>query len=168
MSGVVPSRDERPLRVLFVCMGNICRSPAAEAIFREMTHRAGMADKVACDSAGIIGYHSGEKADPRMRKAAQSRGYSITGTARQISRSDLDRFDLILAMDRENLAGIRALDSAGDSKAKIRMFCEFCIQHTCEEVPDPYYGGARGFEHVLDLLEDGCSELLRQITSGRV
>lgn len=135
---------------------------------RQMVEQAGLSDRIVCDSAGTIGYHAGERADPRMRQAAHARGYAIDGVARQITSSDFARFDLILAMDRENFRTLKRLDKGENHAAKICMFCEFCKHHDISEVPDPYYGGSEGFEYVLDLLEDGCSELIRQIEPARI
>jgi protein-tyrosine phosphatase len=147
-------------------MGNICRSPAGENVMRQVLMQAGLAEHVLCDSAGIIDYHAGNPPDARMRAAGQRRGLPMTGIARQVTRHDLDRFDLILAMDYDNHSGLLKLATA-NNRHKIRMFCSYLTQHTDREVPDPYYGGAEGFEYVLDLLEDGCAGILREIDGGR-
>jgi protein-tyrosine phosphatase len=152
--------------ILFVCMGNICRSPAGENVMRQQLLQAGLADKVLCDSAGVIGYHSGDPPDSRMCAAGRRRGLPMTGIARQVTRADLDKFDLILAMDNDNYTALNALASR-DNQHKIKRFCEFCISHPDSEVPDPYYGGAEGFEHVLDMMEDGCAQLTQQIKQQR-
>jgi len=128
-----------------------------------MTHLvadAGLQGRWQIDSAGTIGIHAGDAADARMRAAARQRGFDLTSRARQIRAEDLEEFDLILAMDRSNLADIRKLST--DPTAEIVLFSEFCTRHEAIDVPDPYYGGAEGFEVVLDLLEDGCAEILRQ------
>ncbi len=148
--------------ILFVCMGNICRSPSGENVMKKLLDDAGLSDKVRCDSAGTIGFHTGNPPDPRMSAAGRKRGLPMTGSARQVTPADLDRFDLVLAMDNENFADLQRL-STPENHHKIKRFCDFCIQHTDTEVPDPYYGGAQGFEHVLDLLEDGCTQILKQI-----
>ncbi|MEZ5302462.1 MAG: low molecular weight protein-tyrosine-phosphatase [Verrucomicrobiales bacterium] len=152
-------------RVLFVCMGNICRSPAAEAVLR---HLDGDSGAVEIDSAGTIDFHTGKPSDARMRAAAARRGIPVDVRARQVKAADLARFDLILAMDHDNLADLRHLDADGAAGGKLRLFCEFCTRHPHTQVPDPYYGGDEGFELVLDLLEDGCANLLNQIRSGEL
>ncbi|MBK1878299.1 low molecular weight phosphotyrosine protein phosphatase [Pelagicoccus mobilis] len=148
--------------ILFVCMGNICRSPSGENVMRKLLDDAGLGDSIRCDSAGTIGFHVGNPPDPRMSQAGRNRGYAMTGSARKVTPSDLDEFDLILAMDNENFADLERLSTPAN-RHKVRRFCEFCIQYPNTEVPDPYYGGARGFEIVLDLLEDGCKQILKQI-----
>ncbi len=150
-------------RVLFVCMGNICRSPAAECVFRKRLKDEGLDGRVGCDSAGTIGYHTGSPPDGRMRDELSRRGYPVNGRARGLSAADLREFDLILAMDRENLADLRGLAERDGAGADIRLFCEFCREHDHEEVPDPYYGGRAGFRTVADLIEDGCDGLLAEI-----
>jgi protein-tyrosine phosphatase len=147
------------VKLLFVCLGNICRSPAAEGVMAKLVADAGLRSQWEIDSAGTIGIHAGDAADARMRGAARKRGYDLTSRARQIRAHDLDEFDLIVAMDRANLADIRRL--AKTSKAEVVLFGSFCTRHSQEEVPDPYYDGPEGFELVLDLLEDGCAEILR-------
>ncbi len=150
-------------RILFVCLGNICRSPAAEIIFRHQATRAGMADDFQIDSAGIIGHHAGSLPDQRMTNALQGRGYQVTGCARKIQRHDLRDFDLIVTMDESNLSDVRGLDPCDEYSDKIRPFMSFCRHHNDPRVPDPYYGGERGFNHVIDLLEDGCEGILAEI-----
>ena len=150
-------------RILFVCLGNICRSPAAEIIFRHKATLAGMIDDFEVDSAGIIGHHSGSPPDPRMTAALRERGYEVTGSARKIHRHDLRDFDLIVTMDESNLADVRGLDPLAEYHSKIRPFVGFCRRHNDPRVPDPYYGGQRGFSHVIDLLEDGCEGILAEI-----
>lgn len=147
-------------RVLFVCMGNICRSPAAECIFRRLVERAGLSDVIECDSAGTIDYHQGQPPDPRMRQAGHARGFAIDGRARVAAAEDLAAFDLILAMDRGNLADLKSLDREGQYGNKISLFCSFASGSSAQEVPDPYYGGPSGFEKALDILEDGCEGVL--------
>ncbi|MEM9481146.1 MAG: low molecular weight protein-tyrosine-phosphatase [Verrucomicrobiota bacterium] len=161
---------EKPYRILFVCMGNICRSPAGECVMRMMTESEGMGDEIECDSAGTIGYHAGNAPDARMRKAATARGIRIDGAARQVRESDFSDFDLILTMDEENFADVDQMRGRKGGRADVRRFCEFLTEHDDSDVPDPYYGGDAGFEYVLDLLEDGCAELIRKFkeTGGRV
>lgn len=151
------------LRILFVCMGNICRSPAAEGVFQKQLEESGVAGQVLLDSAGTGGWHSGNRADPRMRTAAARRDYDLTSRARQVSSSDFEAFDLILAMDRDNLRDLEALNNRTPGKAELKLFCDYCTDHDETEVPDPYYGGEAGFEKVLDLLEDGCNGLLAEV-----
>ena len=153
--------------ILFVCMGNICRSPAGENVMRQQLQQAGLADKIVCDSAGVIGYHSGDPPDARMCAAGRRRGLPMTGIARQVTQADLDNFDLILAMDNDNYAALSKL-ATQSNRHKIKRFCEYCVTYSDSEVPDPYYGGAEGFEHVLDLMEDGCAQLVQQIEQQRV
>lgn len=144
-------------------MGNICRSPSAEAIFHAKVEAAGLAGQILCDSAGTIGYHSGNRADARMRKSGARRGYSLESISRQVRPDDFDHFDHIIAMDRENLADLKALQASHPGKAKLSMMCDYCRRHAESEVPDPYYGGEQGFEHVLDILEDACDGLLEEL-----
>lgn len=151
---------KKSCRVLFVCMGNICRSPAAECIFRRFVDRAGLSDVIECDSAGTINYHQGQPPDSRMRRAGKSRGFAVDGRARAVVEEDLAAFDLILAMDRENLNDLKSMDRQGRYGKKIRLFCHFASGSSEQEVPDPYYGGPAGFEQALDILEDGCEGVL--------
>lgn len=148
-------------KILFVCMGNICRSPTAEAVFRKIIDEAGRADEFEVDSAGTIGYHSGHPADPRMREVAAGRGYELESIARRIDASDFDRFDWIVTMDDDNFRDVSQLDPK--SRARVVRMCEFCEVHKETEVPDPYYGGEEGFHKVIDILEDACGNLLRRI-----
>jgi len=151
-------------RVLFVCLGNICRSPAAEGVFVHLLAQQGLADRFDVDSAGTGGWHVGRRADERMRAAATRRGIDLTSRARQIDLGDLHSFDHILTMDDDNLAAVRALArEAGNpaGQAQIEAMTRYCRRHSgVHEVPDPYYGGHQGFEQVLDLLDDACSGLL--------
>ncbi len=153
-------------QVLFVCMGNICRSPAAEGVFRQRVEESGLADQISCDSAGTIDFHRGQAPDPRVRATGKERGFEITGRARQVSRSDLGRFDLVLVMDHDNLDDVRALDETGQYQEKVQLFCDYVTESSEREVPDPYYGGQAGFEKVFDLLEDGAEQLLNSIQEG--
>ena len=147
--------------VLFVCMGNICRSPTAEGIFRKLVSDAGRDSQFQVDSAGTIGYHAGSMADRRMRSAAQGRGYLLESRARRIEFADFDHFDLIVTMDDENFREVQEMHP-GTGALVVRM-CDYCEEHDETEVPDPYYGGEAGFHTVIDILEDACGNFLRQI-----
>lgn len=154
------------IKVLFVCLGNICRSPAAENLMNDLICRSGLDAQITCDSAGTAGYHIGSPPDQRMVAAAAHRGLVFTGHARQLEPVDLREFDLILAMDRQNYQSILHLDPDRQYHHKIKMMCEFCRNHNDREVPDPYYGGAEGFDYVIDLLIDGCAGLLQYIRTN--
>ncbi|MEE8585391.1 MAG: low molecular weight protein-tyrosine-phosphatase [Acidobacteriota bacterium] len=152
-------------RVLFVCLGNICRSPAGEGVFRGLLEQKGLQDDFEVDSAGTSTYHVGETPDPRMRQAAAGRGYRLAGHSRRLAREDFEKFDLILAMDRSNMRHIRSADRKGEYRHKVRLFCDFVPGSGLLDVPDPYYGGHDGFEKVLDLLEAGAHSLLEHMQS---
>ena len=154
------------IKILFVCMGNICRSPSGEAVMNGLIVKNNLQDRIECDSAGTIGYHTGEPADARMQRHALKRGYDLTSIARQIKHFDFDRFDYIIAMDKENYNNILILDSEGKYRNIISLMMDFATQHDDSEVPDPYYGGEQGFEYVLDLLEDACMGLLERIVKN--
>lgn len=130
---------------------------------RKLVEKEGIGDVIQCDSAGTIDYHEGKPPDPRMRRAGAMRGVAIKGVARQVCRADFERFDLILAMDDENMRDLRALDKEGVAGEKLKFFCDYLTEHRAMEVPDPYYGGDEGFENVLELLEDGCAALLQEL-----
>lgn len=148
------------MKILFVCLGNICRSPAGENIFRHAVNQAGILDQWEIDSAGTEAWHTGKGPDTRMTKTLQSRGVKVTGKARQIQTHDLEDFDLILTMDDENFTNVAKLDRNNHFSDKIKKFTSFCRTHSETEVPDPYYGGQDGFELVADLLEDGCRTII--------
>jgi protein-tyrosine phosphatase len=150
-------------RVLFVCLGNICRSPAAEIIFRKCVADAGRAEEFEIDSAGTIGHHEGSPPDPRMSESLRQKGFTVQGRARQIQQDDLTTFDLIVTMDESNHSDVRSLDKTGSLHHKIRPFVSFCRLHDDLRVPDPYYGGQRGFDHVIRMLEDGCEGILESL-----
>jgi protein-tyrosine phosphatase len=156
-------------KLLFVCLGNICRSPAAENIMNYSIEQNQLGDRIVCDSAGTGGYHIGSPPDRRMALAAANRlGIQLRGQARQLQKSDLAEFDLILAMDRENYQDILALDPSGKYRDKVHLMCDYCTEHTVKEVPDPYYGDAEGFNRVIDLLLDACNGLLQlSVTSNQ-
>lgn len=146
--------------VLFVCMGNLCRSPMAEGVFRHHVKLAGLDDRIIIDSAGTHDYHVGDPPDPRAQRAAGRRGYDLSMLrGRQVSRADFDEFDYLLAMDRMNL---RVLERLCPTKHghKLKLFLEFRSDPGPSEVPDPYYGGDQGFEHVLDMVEEAAQGLL--------
>ncbi|NWK54500.1 low molecular weight phosphotyrosine protein phosphatase [Verrucomicrobiaceae bacterium N1E253] len=154
-----------PYRVLFVCMGNICRSPAGENIFRHQVQQAGLEDSILIDSAGTIDYHVGHQPDRRMCQTLKSRGIASEGSARHFTAQDFIDFDLILTMDEENYHNVTKLDPEGKFRDKVKRFTSFCRQeeHRIKEVPDPYYGGNEGFEFVADILEDGSRALLEYV-----
>ena len=147
--------------VLFVCMGNICRSPSAEAVFRHKAQGQGLSLKV--DSAGTVGAHAKEKPDHRAQKVGVEKGYNFDGIkARKVTVQDFDDFDLILAMDKANLEDLQKIAPV-HLQSKAMLFLDFAKNHEENEVPDPYYGGANGFRFVLDLVEDASEGLLAQI-----
>jgi low molecular weight protein-tyrosine phosphatase len=153
----------RQAKVLFVCTGNICRSPTAEGVFRHMVEKAGLADRIVVESAGTHGYHVGEPPDPRSQSAAAARGYDLSAQrARRVDRKDFDEFDYVLAMDEENLGSLRRLCPPQHAH-KVRLFMEFGTDAAAREVPDPYYGGGAGFERVLDLVEGASNGLLKHL-----
>ena len=153
----------RKVSVVFVCMGNICRSPTAEAVFRHYVESAGLSGQILIDSAGTHDYHIGDPPDLRTQRAAQQRGYDMSGLrGRQVEEDDFHRFDYVLAMDKANLAILQRL-APPDGTTKARLFLEYARHHAEREVPDPYYGGADGFERVLDMVEDAAEGLLQEI-----
>ncbi|MEH2158111.1 low molecular weight protein-tyrosine-phosphatase [Nostoc sp.] len=156
-----------PYKLLFVCLGNICRSPSAENIMNHLIEQASLSDgRIFCDSAGTSSYHIGSPPDRRMSAAAVTKlGIKLRGQARQFQKSDFQDFDLILAMDQENYENILTLDQTKQYQHKVRLICEFCSRHTLKEVPDPYYGGQEGFNQVIDLLIDACEGLLVYVNS---
>lgn len=145
-------------------MGNICRSPSAEAVFTGITKKEGLFEKFEIDSAGTGGWHAGEPADKRMQKHARKRGYDLTSIARKFDADvDFDRFDLIVAMDDENVLSLKNMARNENDLQKIHKMTDFRKEWSYDEVPDPYYGGDEGFELVLDLLEDSCEGLLDKL-----
>jgi protein-tyrosine phosphatase len=150
--------------VLFVCMGNICRSPTAEGVFRHLVDEAGLTDSITIDSAGTHAYHVGEPADRRASDAAMRRGFSMADLrARRVTDADFDEFDLIIAMDHANVTALEAR-APEQPRAEIRLLLEFSARQEVE-VPDPYYGGAAGFENVLDLVEEASRGLLEMLAA---
>jgi len=148
-------------KILFVCLGNICRSPAAEGIMRQKS--AGL--PIEIDSAGTAGYHTGDLPDARMRSHAAKRGYVLDSHARKFDPAvDFAKFDMIIAMDHENLSDLRRMDGKKRYTDKLFLMSDFCRTMSVDEVPDPYYEGPEGFEHVLDILEDACDGLLASLS----
>lgn len=158
------NRNAAKHKILFVCLGNICRSPAAEGIFRRMVERRGLAERFFIDSAGTYGGHAGELPDSRMRAAASRRGYELTHRSRPLTEEDFRRFDMIIVMDDPNYE--RASRTAPDMESidKLHRITDFARKHVWDHIPDPYYEGAEGFELVLDLLEDCLDGLLESLT----
>lgn len=151
-----------PTRILFVCLGNICRSPAAEGVFATLVEREGRSAEFELDSAGTGAWHVGEPPDARMRRAAEARGITLTGRARQVTAADFDRFDLIFAMDRQNRTEL--LERAPpDQRHKVQLFRDHDADAPGEDVPDPYYGGADGFDDVLDIVTRTGASILASI-----
>lgn len=152
-------------KILFICLGNICRSPAAEAVMQDLINRKNLNAKYELDSCGTSSYHQGESSDPRMLKAASKRGINITSVSRGFNKSDFKRFDQLIVMDDSNLENIQALDTYNEYSSKIHKMTDFCSLNYKDYsyVPDPYYGGEKGFEEVLDLLENSCQGLLESL-----
>jgi protein-tyrosine phosphatase len=152
------------VRVLFVCLGNICRSPTAEGVMRALVREAGLENRIELDSAGTGAWHIGEPPDRRARNAALERGVVLEGAARQIERGDFAEFDLIVAMDRSNVEELRRIAPDDAARAKIRLLRELDPSPDGElDVPDPYHGGVRGFDDVFDLVQSACAALLAQL-----
>lgn len=153
------------VHVLFVCMGNICRSPTAQGVFERLVVEESLADVIVVDSAGTHAYHVGEPPDVRSQQTARARGVDISGQrARQVAIHDFENFDYVLAMDRQNLAILLRM-CPDEHRHKLKLFLEFAPELGIEEVPDPYYGGAKGFEHVFELVETAARGLLKEIRS---
>lgn len=151
-------------QVLFVCLGNICRSPSAEAVFKAFIQKEGLESEFRCDSAGTAAYHVGEPADYRMRQFAQKRGFHLTSISRQIDpTTDFDRFDYVIGMDRQNVRDLKSIARNEADLKKIFLMTDFCLSGNFDSVPDPYYGGDAGFELVLDILENACSGLIQKL-----
>jgi protein-tyrosine phosphatase len=151
------------VKVLFVCMGNICRSPTAQGVFAELLRREGLTTQIHVDSAGTHAYHAGSAPDPRAQAAAKRRGIDLgPQSARQVRREDFEHFDYILAMDRENLALLREMCPAQYDR-KVGLLLEYAPHLGIEEVPDPYYGGSAGFDRVLDMVLEAAEGLVREI-----
>jgi protein-tyrosine phosphatase len=158
-----PMAPPAPYRVLFVCTGNICRSPLAEALFAHFVREDGLGDRFLADSAGLGGWHIGDRADPRTRRVAEGHGVPVPSRARQFDERDFDRFDLILAMDRDHLADLQSL-ARGVHRSKVRLMRDYDRQENHgKDVPDPYYGGTEGFEAVHQMLAVSCRNLLETL-----
>lgn len=154
---------DNPLKICFVCLGNICRSPTAEGIFRHLVDERSLNSYFEIDSAGTSAYHIGESANSKSRQIAQQRGISLDSKARKFVRGDLAYFDLILAMDNENLADIQQMDAESAHDQKVMRLREFDPNPGDKEVPDPYYGGIKGFENVFDVVKRSCENLLDEL-----
>ena len=163
MAGVTPTDPPRT-RVLFVCLGNICRSPLAENVFRHLVEEAGLEERFEVDSAGTGSWHVGEPPDSRAAAVASARGVELRGRARQVTQNDLVTFDHVIAMDRDNLEELEHMARRGEATAEIRLLRAYDPQPEGEEVPDPYYGGADGFENVFDIVSRSCRSLLASLT----
>lgn len=160
--------DRKKYSILFVCLGNICRSPAAEKIMQHFAQKAEGEITISAASAGLIAYHQGELPDPRMRKHAAQRGYNLNHRSRPIQTEDFYDFDLIVGMDESNIDRLHQLAPSPEEEQKICRMADFLQHHEADHIPDPYYGGANGFEHVLDLLEDACQGLTEAILKGNL
>ena len=156
-----------PTRILFVCLGNICRSPLAEAVFRHKVRQRGVEDEFEIDSAGTSGYHNGAPPDLRSSETARRRGVELAGRSRQLGAADLRRFDYVIAMDGENLREIRALEGAAGGGARIHRLREWDPDPSGADVPDPYYGGSSGFDDVHDIVDRSCEALLDHLLAQR-
>jgi len=155
-------------RLLFVCLGNIIRSPLAENLFRYQVEQAGVDGNYSVDSAGTAAYHVGEPPDSRMQRTAESHGVSDGGTARQVQKSDFDEFDWIVAMDRQNRRDLLQIAGTPEKQAKIRLMREFDPEQDDPDVPDPYYGGAEGFENTYQIVERSVHGLLEALEAGDI
>ena len=154
----------RPVRVLFVCLGNICRSPLAEALFQQKVVEAGLGDRIEVDSAGTGGWHVGAPPDRRMSATASQRGVDLSRLrARQLERADLDDYDHVFVMDKDNLHDTLALDPEGDHGTRVRLFREFDPEPGDYQVPDPYYGGPQGFDHVYEIVDRTAEVILQRL-----
>ncbi|MEN8116083.1 MAG: low molecular weight protein-tyrosine-phosphatase [Bacteroidota bacterium] len=156
-------------KILFVCLGNICRSPSAEAVFTGVVKKAGRNGNFEIDSAGTSGWHAGEPADRRMQSHAVKRGYNLTSSSRQFNPdTDFDHFDMIIGMDDENIHALKNMARSEADLNKINKMTDFSKEWDYDTVPDPYYGGEEGFELVLDLLEDSCEGLLDKVKNNEI
>lgn len=154
-------------KILFVCLGNICRSPSAEAVFRRLVEDKGKGFNFVIDSAGISDWHRGESADKRMQKHAVKRGYNLTSISRPFEMEDFDKFDMIVAMDHENLFELKRKARNKSDREKLFLMTDFSKKYNYDRVPDPYFGGDEGFELVLDLLEDAGEGLYKFVNGEK-
>ncbi|MDO5666104.1 MAG: low molecular weight protein-tyrosine-phosphatase [Bacteroidia bacterium] len=161
----IPHAKNQKVNVLFVCLGNICRSPAAEGIMKKMVFDNHLEEDIFVDSAGTSGWHEGELPDNRMRKHGQRRGYDFCSRSRKFKYSDFETFDYIIVMDDDNYRNVKKLAKTEEDIAKIHRMTDFSNKFSHPHIPDPYYGDSSGFELVMDLLEDACENLLNKIKS---
>jgi len=154
---------KNPYKIVFVCLGNICRSPTAEGVFQHLVNERGLQAYFYVDSAGTSAYHIGEAANSKSRKTAKEHGIELRSRARRFELGDLKEFDLIVAMDRENLENIKALDPSGFYEEKVILLREYDSAPGDGEVPDPYYGGMNGFQNVFDIVKRSCENLLDEL-----
>ena len=160
--------NPKEYKVLFVCLGNICRSPAGEGIFKKIVKENRLENKISVDSAGTSGWHNGELPDSRMRQHGARRGYKFDSLSRKFASRDFDDFDIILAMDDSNYHNIIRMAPDLDSEKKVFRMVDFSRNYSHDHIPDPYYSGADGFELVLDLLEDACQGLMEDMKNGKI
>lgn len=158
---------EQPIRILFVCLGNICRSPLAEAVFRTEAESRGVADRFEIDSAGTSGYHRGAAPDRRAATVARSRGITVSGASRQVTSHDLERFDYVVCMDADNLDEVERLRDEAGASTKVVRLRDWDPDPEHGDVPDPYFGGDQGFEHVHDIVERACRAMLDDLLGSR-
>ena len=163
-------KNHRTYKLLFVCLGNICRSPAGQGVMQRLVEERGLASRFEIDSAGTYSGHQGQLPDPRMRRHASRRGYNLTHRARPITSDDFEHFDIIVAMDESNRRNLMQLAASPEQQAKIVMLGHYIVKLRAhyDYVPDPYYEGAEGFELALDLLEDACENLLNDIINNKL
>ena len=155
----------KKIKLLFVCLGNICRSPAAEGVMKHIVHQAGADEMFYIDSAGIGDWHVGQLPDARMRRHGAARGYDFGSRARQFKRDDFKRFDCILVMEHDNLRMVNAMTNDEEDRRKVHLLTEYLTEHhDAATVPDPYYGGSADFDYALDLIEDACRGLYHKLT----
>lgn len=155
----------KPVKILFVCLGNICRSPAAQGVMQAIIDKKGASDRFELDSAGLYGGHAGDLPDKRMRVHAIRRGYDLTHISRQVRYDDFEYFDMIIGMDHTNIRNLKEMANSVEEAEKVVPMADFLRLHNyADHIPDPYYEGAEGFENVLDLLEDACQGLYETLT----